>query len=85
MVAGGDGCPACLFEDFGALAAMCAGTDVGFGAHPVDHVRVMQLERRTLGTDNRLVGLLHGCLRHRTKYDEHIAWAHRTEQQPTAA
>ena len=34
---------------------------------------------------NRLVGLLHGCLRHRTKYDEHIAWAHRTEQQPTAA
>jgi transposase len=27
---------------------------------------------------NRLVGILHGCLRHRTLYDEHIAWAHRT-------
>jgi transposase len=27
---------------------------------------------------NRLVGLLHGCLRHHTLYDEHIAWAHRS-------
>jgi transposase len=26
---------------------------------------------------NRLVGILHGCLRHHTVYDEHIAWAHR--------
>jgi transposase len=31
---------------------------------------------RALG--NRLVGILHGCLRHRTLYDEHTAWAHRT-------
>lgn len=23
---------------------------------------------------NRLVGILHGCLRHRTHYDETIAW-----------
>lgn len=30
---------------------------------------------RALG--NRLVGLLHGCLRHHTLYDEHTAWAHR--------
>jgi transposase len=35
---------------------------------------------RALG--NRLVGLLHGCLRHHTHYDEHKAWAHR---QTTAA
>jgi len=27
---------------------------------------------------NRLVGILHGCLRHDTLYDEHTAWAHRT-------
>ena len=27
---------------------------------------------------NRLVGILDGCLRHRTHYDETIAWAHRT-------
>jgi transposase len=31
---------------------------------------------RALG--NRLVGVLHGCLKHRTHYNEHIAWAHRT-------
>ena len=30
---------------------------------------------RALG--NRLVGILHGCLRHRSPYDEHKAWAHR--------
>ena len=35
---------------------------------------------RALG--NRLVGILHGCLRHHTAYDEHKAWAHR---QPAAA
>jgi len=28
---------------------------------------------------NRLVGILHGCLRHHTLYDEHTAWAHRPE------
>lgn len=32
---------------------------------------------RALG--NRLVGILHGCLRHQTRYDEHTAWAHRRE------
>ena len=35
---------------------------------------------RALG--NRLVGILHGCLRHHSAYDEHKAWAHR---QPAAA
>jgi transposase len=30
---------------------------------------------RALG--NRLVGILHGCLHHQTRYDEHTAWAHR--------
>ena len=35
---------------------------------------------RALG--NRLVGILHGCLRHKATYDEHTAWAHRT---PAAA
>jgi transposase len=33
---------------------------------------------RALG--NRLVGILHGCLRTHTEYNEHTAWAHR---QPT--
>jgi transposase len=30
---------------------------------------------RSLG--NRLIGILHGCLRHHSTYDEHKAWAHR--------
>jgi hypothetical protein len=30
---------------------------------------------RALG--NRLVGILHGCLRHHTAYSEDTAWAHR--------
>ena len=29
---------------------------------------------------NRLVGILHGCLRHDVTYDEDIAWSHRIEQ-----
>jgi transposase len=39
---------------------------------------------RALG--NRLVGILHGCLRTRTTYDEHTAWAHRqpNDIQPAA-
>jgi transposase len=28
---------------------------------------------------NRLVGILHGCLRHCTPYDEHTAWGHRAD------
>jgi transposase len=34
---------------------------------------------RALG--NRLVGILHGCLRHHTTYNEHTAWAHRQTTQ----
>lgn len=34
---------------------------------------------RALG--NRLVGILDGCLRHRTVYDEDIAWGHRSDEQ----
>lgn len=35
---------------------------------------------------NRLVGILHGCLRTRTTYNEDTAWAHRQPtQQPDAA
>jgi hypothetical protein len=30
---------------------------------------------RALG--DRLVGILHGCLRHQQPYNEHTAWAHR--------
>jgi transposase len=32
---------------------------------------------------NRLVGILHGCLRHHALYDENTAWAHRPENDLT--
>jgi transposase len=38
---------------------------------------------RTLA--NRLVGILHGCLKHRTLYDENRAWHNPEEKLPTAA
>ena len=39
---------------------------------------------RALG--NRLVGILHGCLKHHTVYNEHTAWGHRqTGLEQTAA
>ncbi|MEU7062105.1 IS110 family transposase [Streptomyces sp. NPDC046197] len=37
---------------------------------------------RQLG--NRLVGILHGCLKTRTLYDEAIAWAHHAQLQPAS-
>ena len=33
---------------------------------------------------NRLVGILHGCLKHHTAYDEHTAWGHRTPASAAA-
>ena len=38
---------------------------------------------RALG--NRLVGILHGCLRHHSAYSEHKAWAHRQTKPETEA
>lgn len=38
---------------------------------------------RALG--NRLVGILHGCLKHQARYNEHTAWAHRQTTQQTQA
>lgn len=34
---------------------------------------------------NRLVGILHGCLKTGTTYDEHTAWAHHNQDQQIAA
>jgi transposase len=34
---------------------------------------------------NRLVGILHGCLKTGTVYDEHTAWAHHNQDQQAAA
>jgi hypothetical protein len=34
---------------------------------------------------NRLVGILHGCLRHRTEYVESLAWPSKDEKETEAA
>ena len=34
---------------------------------------------------NRLVGILHGCLKTRTLYNEATAWAHHNQDQHAAA
>jgi hypothetical protein len=34
---------------------------------------------------NRLVGILHGCLKTGRLYDEHTAWGHRNQDQQAAA
>jgi hypothetical protein len=34
---------------------------------------------------NRLVGILHGCLRHRTPYNEATAWPPPQQDQQSAA
>jgi len=51
-----------------------------------------QLRRRGQGhhaalrqLSNRLVGILHGCLKTGTLYHEHTAWAHHRQDQQTAA
>ncbi len=51
-----------------------------------------QLRRRGQGhhaalrqLSSRLVGILHGCLKTGTTYDEHTAWAHHNQDQQTAA
>ncbi len=62
-------------------------------ASPGAHAYYQQLRARGTGhhaalrqLSNRLVGILHGCLKTRTRYNEHTAWAHHTQQdQPAAA
>src|SRR6185312_10622121 len=59
--------------------ALCALTSSPGARAYYDHHRaagdVHHQALRALG--NRLVGILHGCLRHHTTYSEHTAWAHR--------
>ena len=64
--------------------AFCSLTNSPGARAFYDERRAAQYEHhealRALG--NRLVAILHGCLKHQTPYDEHAAWAHR---QPAAA
>ena len=65
----------CYLWAFAALSAS-PGARAFYDAHRArgdTHNRAL----RTLA--NRLVGILHGCLRHGTQYDEQLAWGHRTD------
>ncbi len=59
--------------------ALCAlTTSPGARAHYDQHRAAGDLHHQALrALANRLVGILHGCLRHHTLYSEHTAWAHR--------
>jgi transposase len=64
---------ACYLWAFAALTAS-PGARAFYDAHRANggtHHRAL----RALA--NRLVGILHGCLRHHSTYDEHTAWGHR--------
>ncbi|CCK58955.1 IS110 family transposase [Mycobacterium canetti] len=59
--------------------AFCAlSTSPGARAFYDQHRAAGDLHHQALrALGNRLVGILHGCLRHHTPYNEHTAWAHR--------
>jgi transposase len=64
--------------------ALCAlTTSPGARAFYDQHRAAGDLHHQALrALGNRLVGILHGCLRHHTAYSEHTAWAHRQITQP---
>ncbi|MDP1820762.1 MAG: IS110 family transposase [Acidimicrobiales bacterium] len=64
---------ACQMWAFAAI-----NTSPGARAFYDQHRAVGATHQRALrALANRLVGILHGCLRHGTIYDEHTAWGHR--------
>jgi transposase len=66
---------ACYLWAFAAISAS-PGARAFYNAR---RVRGDTHNRALRALANRLVGILHGCLKHRTPYDEHTAWAHRSE------
>ena len=62
--------------DHWALCALSASP--GARAYYDQHQSAGDVHHQALrALANRLVGILHGCLRHHTIYSEHTAWAHR--------
>jgi transposase len=58
--------------------AFCSLTSPGCRAFYDQHRANGDTHNQALRTlANRLVGILHGCLKHGVVYDEHTAWAHR--------
>jgi transposase len=67
--------------------AFCAlSTSPGARAFYDQHRAAGDLHHQALrALGNRLVGILHGCLRHHSAYSEHTAWAHRQTSPSTQA
>jgi len=70
---------ACYQWAFCALSQSAGARDYYDAHDPGPHTS--KVARRKLA--NKLVGILHGCLAHRTAYDEDLAW-HRSAQQLAA-
>jgi transposase len=64
---------ACYFWAFAALSASPGARAFYDGRRSAGDTH----HRALRALANRLVGILHGCLRHGTPYDEHTAWGHR--------
>ncbi len=75
-----------LLDALGMQAFAALGASPGARAY-YDQLRARgaghRAALRQLG--NRLVGILHGCLKTGTPYDEHTAWAHHQQDLQTAA
>jgi hypothetical protein len=68
-----------LYDAIDAWAYASLRSSPGARAHYDQRRRAGDTHHQALrAVGNRLVGILHGCLRHHTHYDEHKAWAHRT-------
>ncbi len=67
--------------------AFCAlRSSPGARAYYDQHRAAGDLHHQALrAVGNRFVGILHGCLRHHTHYNEHKAWAHRQTNPDTQA
>ena len=71
----------------GSSTRSCLRHSPRWQASPGARAYYDQLRAREVGHNpalrqlaNRLVGILHGCLKTRTLYDEATAWSHRTEK-----
>jgi transposase len=69
-----------LYDAIGAWAFSSLTTSPRCRALYDQHRNAGQLHHQALrAVGNRLVAILHGCLKHHSKYDEHTAWNHRQQ------
>jgi hypothetical protein len=75
-----------LYDAIDAWAFCAITRSPGARAYYEQHRAAGDLHHQALrALGNRLVSILHGCLRHRTTYDEHKAWGHRQNTPTTHA